>query len=282
MRKILVLLGLTSVLTLSFGQSEAADKGGWLEDQITGCEVFNDGALSGDEGVSWSGACSDGKAIGRGTAIFWDDAGLEGRYDGDLKSGKAEGHGTAWVRNDDVGGFDRYQGEFSEGELTGEVTITSAAGYVFTGSLNADGSGGEGDLQTPEGWLLRGKIKDGQPIGPAFVYYETEEGELYFGDIEDNARNGFGILINADESSYLGDFVDGFPSGMGVYEGASGDTFVGQFETGAPNGTGTATDVEGTTYQGRFIEGVADGLILVTKQDGSQSTETWKDGGKVD
>ena len=53
---------------------------------------------------------------------------------------------------------------------------------------------------------------------------------------------------------------------------------VGQYEDGAPNGPGTYIAPNGDAYQGVFVDGKAEGMILVTRVDGSQSVETWKDG----
>ncbi|WP_299354298.1 OmpA family protein [uncultured Shimia sp.] len=271
---------------VSFVLIDAADKasadGAWIPDPVTGCLIWNSGQPSDGEGASWNGACKDGKANGRGTAVFWDANGLEGRFDGDLQNGKADGPGVAWARNDDMTGYDRYEGYFVAGEAAGEVTITTTEGYVFIGEFLEDGDHAVGELTTPEGWVLQGEIKDGQTVGSALAYFETEEGELYFGDVENNAKNGFGMMISPNETSYIGEFKEGSPSGLGVFEDTAGSQFVGQFDAGSPNGVGTAVDSEGVAYQGRFIDGVPDGVILVTDMDGTQRTETWQNGSKVE
>jgi len=55
---------------------------------------------------------------------------------------------------------------------------------------------------------------------------------------------------------------------------------IGIYENGSPNGPGTYIAPNGDIYQGAFIDGKAEGSVLVTKRDGSQSIETWKNGEK--
>ena len=45
--------------------------------------------------------------------------------------------------------------------------------------------------------VIRGEFKDGELVGDAFMFYETPEGEKYFGDIANRARDGFGTLVHA-------------------------------------------------------------------------------------
>lgn len=256
--------------------------GSWLTDPVTGCAIWTAGDAAAEEGALWNGACINGEANGRGTLVFWDALGFEARYDGDVLNGRAEGNGTVWSRNDDGTGVDTFEGTFRAGKLDGAVKATSSTGYVFDGETGEDEGQVSGRLTTPEGWVVSGDIKDGKSVGSSLVYYETEEGEVYFGDAENNKREGLGTLVSPDDTSYFGEFKDGSASGTGVFESPDGSSFVGQFEGGAPNGVGTAMDSEGTSYQGRFVDGNPDGLILVTRSDGSQSTETWKDGSKVE
>jgi outer membrane protein OmpA-like peptidoglycan-associated protein len=273
-----VLLGDTEVAD----SSEIAVKGSWLLDPVTECEIWTAGDSVANEGATWTGACINGKASGRGSLIFWDTDGLEARYDGDVVRGKLHGSGVLSYRNEEANGFDTLDGQFHHGAIKGQGVLLSSDGYKFEGKLTNGVESGTGTLTTPDGAKIRGDFKDGVAVGPLLVQYETEAGELYFGDAENGKRHGFGILISENENFYAGDFENGTPSGSGFFEGADGSKFMGKFANGNPSGVGTAVDVEGTSYQGRFDAGLADGQILVTKSDGSQSIETWKEGGKVE
>jgi outer membrane protein OmpA-like peptidoglycan-associated protein len=261
-------------------ETVAGTDGSWLSDPLTDCLIWTVGDVAPNEGATWTGACINGMANGRGSLVFWDAEGFEARYDGDVLNGKADGRGEVWSRSDDGVGFDRIEGTFKSGRPVGDVTIASSDGYVFEGELIGGPDHGIGKLTSPEGWVVDGEVKDGEAIGSSVVYYENDDGEIFFGAAENNKRQGFGSLISADDSSYVGDFDQGSPSGNGLFESANGAQFLGQFAEGSPNGVGTALDPDGTSYQGRFVNGAADGLILVTAPDGMQSVETWKDGGK--
>lgn len=271
----------TFVLIDNEDAQAAPAAGSWLSDPVTGCAIWTAGDDAANEGALWTGACINGEANGRGTLVFWDEQGFEARYDGDVLNGRADGDGTVWIRNEDGTGMDVYEGSFRAGQPDGEITVSSSTGYVFEG-VTGDASGqATGKLTTPEGWVVSGEIKDGKSVGSALVFYETEEGEMYFGDAENGQRDGYGTLISADDSAYYGEFKQGVASGPGVFEAPDGGQFIGRFEGGDPNGHGTAIGADGTSYQGFFIDGKAEGLILVTQVDGTQSTETWKDGSKV-
>lgn len=264
------------------GSVSAAD-GAWISDPVTECQIWNSGERSPGEGVSWSGACIDGKAAGRGTAVFWDSNGLEARFDGDMNNGKANGYGFTWIRNDEMTGYDLYEGFFVEGQPDGEITISTHDGYEFTGEFLDGTDNTVGELVSPDGWAMRGEILNGEMVGTAFVYFETEEGEQYVGAAENNQKHGIGSMVSPDETSYVGEFENGSPSGLGFFEDPTkGSRFVGQFDNGTPNGVGTALDADGVAYQGRFVNGVPDGTILVTKADGTQETEVWQNGSKVE
>ncbi|WIY24267.1 OmpA family protein [Parasedimentitalea psychrophila] len=264
------------------GQATAGPDGSWLRDPLTNCMIWTSGDSVTGEGATWTGSCINGMANGRGSLIYWDAKGFETRYDGDVLNGKADGVGKVWYRNDDGSGFESIEGTFKSGEPIGNVLVLSSNGYSFEGELIAGSDHGIGKLTTPEGWVVDGEIMDGTGVGPLLVYYESDEGEIYFGDAENNQRHGFGTLVSTDDTSYVGEFEEGSPSGSGMLESANGSSFLGKFAGGSPNGAGTAFDPDGTSYQGSFINGKPEGIILVTMPDGSQSVETWNSGSKVE
>jgi hypothetical protein len=277
-RFIAAALPVAALLVLTGGPATAE---AWLKDPITGCEIWTAGDSVPGEGASWSGACERGKASGRGILTFWDESGFEARYDGEMWFGKVHGEGKLTFRNDD-GGFDTYTGFFQEGAPHGEGVMVTSNGYRFEGELIDGMTHGRGTLTTPEGWRIKGELKDGEGIGTLIVFYETEEKEQYFGEVENGKRHGFGMLVMPNDDAYAGEFENGDPSGPGVFEGADGRRFIGLFANGQPNGAGTAIDAAGTAYQGRFVDGKAEGKILVTMDDGTQSIETWENGEKVE
>jgi hypothetical protein len=99
---------------------------GWVADPQTGCRVWAGRAGPG-AGVTWTGACADGYASGRG-AVTWANG---NRYDGDMKGGKYEGKGVFTFAN----GI-QYDGELKDGKPNGQGTLTRPDGQIFRGAWN--------------------------------------------------------------------------------------------------------------------------------------------------
>jgi len=88
--------GLVLALAASVGpppaQAAAPAEKNWLKDPITGCAVWTE-KTEGQEVISWSGGCRDGKASGRGVLSWFSKAKLTTRFEGTMVAGKAEGLG---------------------------------------------------------------------------------------------------------------------------------------------------------------------------------------------
>ena len=253
----------------------------WVKDPTTGCQVWSGDDSTSREVVAWSGACADEKAIGAGTLVATDIDGLALVYNGEMKAGKLEGWGALKFRNSETGEFDRYIGNFENSLPKGNGIYDSSEGWRLEGYFTGAFDSGEGTLYLDENdAVIRGDFKDGDLVGDAFIYYETEDGEMYFGDMSDGARQGFGTLVRKNDDSYVGEFEKGVAAGVGVYEYDHGGLVMGEFANGAPDGRATVIDANDVAYQGIFKDGQANGLILVTQPDGTQSIETWVNGEK--
>lgn len=106
---------------------------GWVADPKTGCKIL-DAAPDPDEKITWSGDCVGGMAEGNGTLQFFIGDMPAVRYEGDMRNGRADGHGInvepdgaryegQW-RNNAADGFGvyvrdgkRYEGTWSNGCL---------------------------------------------------------------------------------------------------------------------------------------------------------------------
>jgi len=67
---------------------------GWVVDGKTGCKVRED-APDPAEKITWSGRCEDGMAEGSGTVQFYIGDRPAARYDGEMRGGRADGHGVS-------------------------------------------------------------------------------------------------------------------------------------------------------------------------------------------
>lgn len=266
---------------LSLGMVNSSHADIWLKDPTTGCQVWSGDDGSAKEVASWSGSCASGKAIGNGTLVATDKDGLAVVFNGEMKAGKMDGRGSIKFRNDDTGKYDRYIGNFENGTPKGNGIYDSSEGWRLQGAFYGTFDSGYGTMYLEQDdAVIKGEFKDGELVGDAFMYYKTKEGEEYFGDIANSARDGFGTLMHANDDIYVGEFEKGVASGIGSYEYAQGSLVIGQFANGSPNGAATVIDTNGDSYQGIFRDGKAEGMILVTKADGSQSVETWINGEK--
>lgn len=269
------------MIGLSVGLVSTSQADIWIKDPTTGCQVWSGDDGTSKEVIAWSGACADEKAIGIGSLVATDIDGLALVYNGEMKAGKLEGWGILKFRNSETGEFDRYIGNFSNSLPKGNGIYDSSEGWRLEGYFNGAFDSGEGTLYLEKNnSVIRGEFKDGDLVGEAFIYYETEEGEMYFGDMNEGARDGFGTLVHKNDDSYVGEFEKGVAAGVGIYEYDNGGLVMGEFKSGSPNGRATVIDANDVAYQGVFKAGLANGLILVTQADGTQSIETWVDGEK--
>jgi hypothetical protein len=251
------------IAVLALSANLAAAQGVWLEDPVTGCQVWN-AKPKGKESISWSGGCKDGKASGYGV-LSWSQlvrgglwrrptSKLAMRFEGQMVVGKAQGVGkmSFW----DEGGFAHYQGEFKDSEMDGKGVLVLADKSRVTGDF-----------------------KQGRLEG--FVRCELADGARYVGDVKNNEPHGKGRQILADGEEYFGTFVDGVRSGKGTLLLPNGDIYTGGFKAGVPEGAGKLTAVDGGSYEGPFHQGEPHGTVVFTASDGTTRTETWKRGKKV-
>ena len=116
------------------------------------CEVWNYGNRD-YEPLTWSGACTDGKASGSGRLVF---RGGEGVYDGAMRDGRMHGSGVL----DWANGF-RYEGELRDGKQHGHGTLTQASGARYTGGWRNGRPHGQGTYTQADGTAFEGAWRDG-------------------------------------------------------------------------------------------------------------------------
>ncbi|CAO2590241.1 MORN repeat-containing protein 1 [Lemmus lemmus] len=134
------------------------------------------------------------------------------RYEGEWKGGKTHGHGKLLFKD---GSY--YEGEFVDGEITGE-------GYQH--------------------WAWSGQ-----------GFLEDQDGQVYQGSFHDNKRHGRGQMIFKNGDKYEGDWVRDQRQGHGVLCCADGSTYEGQWHSDVFSGLGRLAHCSGVTYCGMFING---------------------------
>ena len=116
------------------------------------CEVWNYGNKD-YEPLTWSGACTDGKASGSGRLVF---RGGEGVYDGAMRDGRMHGRGIL----DWANGF-RYEGELRDGKQHGQGTLIQASGDRYVGGWRNGRPHGQGTYTQADGTTFEGAWRDG-------------------------------------------------------------------------------------------------------------------------
>jgi hypothetical protein len=132
-----------------------------------GCHVW---PLSSHPGASasWTGGCVEGNASGSGTFVSrW--AEMEDRYTGDMRDGKANGHGSAVFA-----GGNKYEGEWRDGGANGQGALVFASGDRYEGNWHDGKANGQGTLLRPDG-------------------------SRYEGEWTNNLRSGHGVIKMANE-----------------------------------------------------------------------------------
>lgn len=107
---------------------------GWIVDARTGCKVW-DSAPDPDEKIAWSGRCENGMAEGPGTLQFFVGGEPAARYEGELRNGRADGHGVS-LEPDGT----RYEGNWRDNAASG-------FGVYTKGSTRVEGQWSNGCLK---------------------------------------------------------------------------------------------------------------------------------------
>lgn len=182
MRQIILALGL--VITFPF---VAAAEGRWQKTANDGCLVWNANPQQ-NERVTWRGPCVDGKAEGKGLAVWSFTKGrmrVIVRYDGEMRQGTLHGRGTLYGPNGD-----RAEGEWRRGQFHGKGSYAAANGSRYVG-----------------GWRYGKKHGHG-----TFV---ASNGDRYEGAWRADTKQGRGIYYFANGNRYEGPFVNGKVQGIG-------------------------------------------------------------------
>ncbi len=177
------------VLSGAFAATMAAGPyGEWSAAERSGCLVWNIDPQP-RETVTWSGACVDGKASGRGVYVWRFLKGGEwaqSRYEGDMVAGRNHGRGVfEWSSGN------RYKGEVANGLPHGVGVKTWVNGERYEGDWAAGKRHGYGAYT----WI---------------------NGNRYEGDWVEDRRNGQGIFIWSNGSRYEGPYLNDMRHGEGL------------------------------------------------------------------
>ncbi len=167
--------GLLLISVPTFGQTAVGD---WIADARTGCKVWDPNPQP-NESVTWSGACQNGLAQGRGVLDWFQDGKLSEHGEGEWRDGMRTGHGTYATANGE-----HYDGQWRDGLKNGHGAQTWADGSRYDG-----------------GWLDNKRHGRGAEV--------LSDGAHYDGEWRDNLPNGQGTAVWPNGTSVTGTWVNG-------------------------------------------------------------------------
>ncbi len=184
----------------------------------------------------------------------------KGKYVGEILNGKPHGKGKiSYVSTDE---FDRvsYEGDWLDGNRTGQGTMIWKSGEKYVGGWN-----------------------NGNRNGYGIDYYAN--GNRYEGNFKDDKRNGKGKISYASTDefnrvSYEGDWLDGNRTGQGTMIWKSGEKYVGGWNNGNRNGYGIDYYANGNRYEGNFKDDKRDGKGTYYFKNGNRYEGGWENDDK--
>lgn len=100
-------------------------------------------------------------------------------------------------------------------------------------------------------------------------YSMTEnDGNLYWGQLEDGLKTGYGVFRWKDGNCYLGEFRNGSFHGFGIMEWKSGERYIGDYLDGKRTGNGCMLWNDETFYVGGYESGERSGRGILHHNNG--------------
>lgn len=100
------------------------------------------------------------------------------------------------------------------------------------------------------------------------------DGSTYKGDLENNKKNGKGVLYLSNGDVYTGHWKDDGIYGQGTYTKSNGDVFKGSW-TNSTCGSGTLTTINGDVYTGSWKSNKISGQGKLITKDGNHYEGDW-------
>uniref|UniRef100_A0A8C9A1E0 MORN repeat containing 1 n=1 Tax=Prolemur simus TaxID=1328070 RepID=A0A8C9A1E0_PROSS len=171
------------------------------------------------------------------------------RYEGEWKGGKKHGVGKLLFKD---GSY--YEGEFVDGEITGEGCQHWAwSGNTYSGQFVLGEPQGRGVLKYKAGGYYEGEVSHGLREGHGFLV--DPAGQVYQGSFHGNKRHGRGQMLFRNGDKYDGDWVWDQRQGHGVLCCADGSVYEGQWHSDVFSGLGSMAHCSGVVYCGLWING---------------------------
>ncbi|XP_041626538.1 MORN repeat-containing protein 1 isoform X3 [Vulpes lagopus] len=147
-----------------------------------------------------------------------------------------------------------YEGEFVDGEITGEgCRLWASSGNTYSGQFVLGEPQGHGIMKYKAGGHYEGELSHGAREGHGHLV--DPDGQAYWGSFHDNKRHGQGHMVFQNGDKYEGNWVQDRRQGHGVLCRADGSTYEGQWHSDVFSGLGNMTHCSGAIYRGMWING---------------------------
>jgi hypothetical protein len=125
-----------------------------------------------------------------------------GRYEGEMKGDKANGHGAFYFSNGN-----RYEGNWRDDNKNGHGICYFKNGDRYEGNWRDDKANGQGIYYFNNGNRYEGNCKDDKANGHGTFYYNN--GDRYEGNWKDDKMHGQGILYFKNGTQISGVWLNG-------------------------------------------------------------------------
>jgi hypothetical protein len=185
---------------------------------------------------------------------------------------------------------------------TGELSLFEGYDLAlkYTGAIVNGKFDGAGKVEYPNGKIVSGFFKDGEPEGKGKIIttdYVMEgnfnrgvfqddvvvnytNGDKYVGEAKNNRLSGKGSITYRNGEKYEGTVTSGKPNGTGAAYLANGSKYIGDFRNGLMMGKGIMTLPDGAKYEGDFINGLFEGNGVLTLSDSTKYVGGFKNGNR--
>ena len=169
----------------------------------------------------------------------------------------------------------KYEGEFKTGKADGWGTFFYTNGDRYIGNFKSNFSDGKGSIYHSDGKKTVGIWKRGEYIGnPAETTAATpEEAKSKLGCLRGDCENGSGVFAYRDGNRYVGQFKKSKPDGKGLMTYANREKYKGYWENGSYQGVGTLYAADGTKTEGTWEQGIYKGDADFADSDIPNGTE---------
>ena len=247
----------------------APDTSGGVWAMVKGdCKLWNPSPQPGEK-VSWKGACKDGKASGKGRAV-WKTARGEETYEGEYRAGRKHGKGNAeWIDGR------RYEGQWRNGKRHGQGWEMYADRAHYDGNWKDGRKHGQGARILADGTRYEGEWRNGRMPDRGVITYTN--GNVYEGEWQDGKPHGRGKFTRARGGSYEGEYRLGKKHGHGVDIYDNGHRYEGEWRNDKRHGRGTYTWPNGNRYEGEFADSKITGRGIEYYASGNRYEGEWRD-----